>query len=108
MRCPTIVFASLALVVSLQGAHAQSASQASDTWSRPASSSTVQYGQGNRNAGAAQDSHFKFKSITPHVNDTGRPDPNRPTAINDNSRILDDNGRPAASCASDPRQPKCH
>jgi hypothetical protein len=101
------LLASLALAAAAQAASAQSTSQASDSWSKPASASTVKYGDSSRGGSQAQSSPFKFKDAKPHVQDGTRPDPNRPQAINDNS-VFGDNERPAANCATDPRQSKCH
>jgi len=106
MRRSMILLASLVLAASAQVASAQSTSQASDSWSKPASASTVKYGD-SRGGSQAQSSPFKFKDSKPHVQDGARPDPNRPQAINDNS-VFGDNERPAANCATDPRQSKCH
>lgn len=107
MRRSFVSIASLVLVLTAQAASAQSASQASDSWSKPASSSTVKYGDSNRGNDQQQNGHFKFKDSRPHVDDGARPDPNRPKAINDNS-VFGDNERPAANCAADPRDSKCH
>jgi opacity protein-like surface antigen len=107
MRRSSVLIASVLLALAAQAASAQSATQASDSWSKPASASTVKYGDSNRASDQQQNGHFKFKDNRPHVTDTARPDPNRPKAINDNS-VFGDNERPAANCAADPRNSKCH
>lgn len=106
MHRSLVLIASMTLAMTAQAATAQSAGQASDSWSKPASASTVKYGDNSR-GGDQQQGHFKFKDSRPHVTDTGRPDPNRPKAINDGS-VFGDNERPAANCAADPRDSKCH
>lgn len=107
MRRSFVLIASVVLALAAQAASAQSAAQGSDSWSKPASASTVKYGDGSRGNDQQQNGHFKFKDNRPHVADGARPDPNRPKAINDNS-VFGDNERPAANCAADPRNSKCH
>ena len=107
MRRLSVLIASVAVALAAPLAGAQSAGQASDSWSKPASASTVKYGDSNRGNDQQQDAHFKFKDSRPHVTDSARPDPNRPKAINDGS-VFGDNERPAANCAADPRDSKCH
>jgi len=106
MRRSSVAIVSAVIALAMQAGHAQSTSQASDSWSKPASASTVKYGDNSR-GNDQQAGHFKFKDSRPHVEDNGRPDPNRPKAINDSS-VFGDNERPAANCAADPRDSKCH
>jgi opacity protein-like surface antigen len=107
MQRSSVLIASVLFALAAQAAVAQSTTQASDSWSKPASASTIKYGDSNRGNDQQQNGHFKFKDSRPHVTDTGRPDPNRPKAINDNS-VFGDNERPAVDCAADPRNSKCH
>ena len=107
MHRSSVLIASIVLALMVQAAAAQSTAQASDSWSKPAGASTVKYGDSSRSSDQQQSGHFKFKDNRPHVDDGARPDPNRPKAINDNS-VFGDNERPAANCAADPRNSKCH
>ena len=108
-----VVFASLAVVGFGSTAHAQSTNaqstnaKASDSWSQPAHASSVHDSGGPRSVNPSPQNHFKFKDDRSQGGQDFRPDPNRPQSINDTSP-LDNNGRPAANCASDPRQSKCH
>ena|GEM_PF-1835128 len=79
-------------------AHAQSAPQASDSWERPAASSSITYG--SNPAATSRDSHsaFRFKD------DDKTYDPRFRISSRPSSR---NNGRPQSACEANPTSSTC-
>lgn len=101
------------LVIVAAGApvSAQTATAASDSWSRPASASSTapSYGNGSglHDAAGSSDSHFKFKEQR-----DARPQRNAALEATGKAGVMGGNeigrdGRPTVSCAQTPMDPAC-
>lgn len=104
-----LLLASLLFMTAARGQSVAPASQASDSWSRPAPSASTGYRDAAPASAGASSSHFKFQEQRSPM---GLPD-NAAQQESGKARVggmgeMDRSGRPAVSCPQTPMDPACH